>query len=452
MGIIMGAIGGLGQGLANVGQQYVKAGFDEENDARTLERQRILQREQADLMTQREKTMEQFKAELGDTMLKRRADTVRGGVEGIVGSQFDAARSAYANAPDITDEQRQLANEEIAKNQKRTIGDAMTDPAMLKKGALATGQLDTAMAMDKMIDKPHNVPFGTVAIDNEGNVKFDNAAEYNKAIQQQKADASTGRAGAALYRAQNGAGGKPMTDAQKLALEQKLNTTIDKQYNERNKAHPLNVSDDPNKPDVDAVRRDVVKDLVERGTIIKGYDQFNEVHRDVEKLATAYDKDLTAAARAEAKKTFTNIKPQDKEKLVAAGVPEDALQSEKHYAHFLRDQNFNADNMQAYYQANKGKFGGNEQPAKTPTATQPQVANPFSPAPIIKPNMPDQAAAPTAAADPLASEKNWIKEKLMGAFSGPSKYQEIAQSHPNERVRRAAQELWDQYQSRVGQE
>lgn len=41
--------------------------------------------------------------------------------------------------------------------------------------------------------------------------------------------------------------------------------------------------------------------------------------------------------------------------------------------------------------------------------------------------------------------EDWINEKLMGPLSGPSKYQEIARTHPDKKVREAAQRLYDRY-------
>lgn len=71
--------------------------------------------------------------------------------------------------------------------------------------------------------------------------------------------------------------------------------------------------------------------------------------------------------------------------------------------------------------------------------------------PPAAPGRQPRAAAAVGTAMPTADDnmRAWVKDKLLGPLDGPGKYAEIAKTHPNPAVRRAAQQLADEY---VGQQ
>jgi len=82
--------------------------------------------------------------------------------------------------------------------------------------------------------------------------------------------------------------------------------------------------------------------------------------------------------------------------------------------------------------------GGNQTDPNSWKEVPASAEGPARAAPSIK--------APTPAAGMTDQQyENWINEKLMGTFSGPSKYEEISKTHPDPKVRAAAKRLYDRY-------
>lgn len=87
--------------------------------------------------------------------------------------------------------------------------------------------------------------------------------------------------------------------------------------------------------------------------------------------------------------------------------------------------------------------------ATSATATAPAKA----PQPKAQPSVVQKpAAAPAAAPSDDAMMENWVDQKLMGPFDGPSKYREIARTNPNPAIRSAAQRLYDKANATAAQD
>lgn len=82
------------------------------------------------------------------------------------------------------------------------------------------------------------------------------------------------------------------------------------------------------------------------------------------------------------------------------------------------------------------------QAAARPAAAAPPAAQKAAAKAPAQPGPTGQPAAPAAAPSDDAMMEAWVNDKLMGMFDGPAKYQEIARTHPNPEVRKAAQRLY----------
>lgn len=199
MGILDGAVKGALSGLADFGTAYMKEGFQERADARTLERARILQEDQYRLMEEREKSIAEFKMDLADKIRARTLDNVRAGVAQSSGidAQFDAARDAYRNSSGYVEDkqgnrtpidmEQTMSNVDAA--EQGAIARAMRDPKAVQAGAMAAGEYDIAKGVESMTkddNKLHNVPFGATVLDKDGKVVYDGSAELKKQLEADK--------------------------------------------------------------------------------------------------------------------------------------------------------------------------------------------------------------------------------------------------------------------------
>lgn len=187
MGILNGIMAGVGQGLQDIGNAYIKQGFKEENDARALQSQKDLNEQQNRLLMQRQEALADFKIKMAEKLRQQQMERIRGGVEGVVGKQFDDASSIYSSSPDVPDDARVGALAAISENKQAAIDQGMSDPGILKKAAMSVGEFDVAKSLDGM-NKPklHNVGLGQTVLDDNGNVVYDGAAKLKQQMEEDK--------------------------------------------------------------------------------------------------------------------------------------------------------------------------------------------------------------------------------------------------------------------------
>lgn len=144
MSIIMGAIGGLGEGMqANAKMLGDEALQDQHNQA-----QMNLAQMQSDLALQKEKALEQFKIDMGNTqrqqMTERIGTAQQGIVAGAIGNKYAGSNAAVADADagntdaPLTDDQRAA----ITQSKQSDTDAMMSDPDTYTQAAMKTGDLD----------------------------------------------------------------------------------------------------------------------------------------------------------------------------------------------------------------------------------------------------------------------------------------------------------------------
>lgn len=344
MGIILGALSGAGKGLANVGQHMMQSAEEKEREQRRMQFEQQLMKDRAAIEMKQQENLAKLKQTLAEEGLVKRHDRIREAAGGIVGGQFDAAKKAYENAPDITDEQRQMAYSEIDKNREA----AMHDPAVMKQAALMSGDYETADVLGKLGErKTANVATGSTMVDEAtGEVIFDNSAEYKQALLQRSS--GTGKGGV-------GKGDDGLTAYQRQQKNEKVLKRIEEDY--ESKPHPFNTAMVGEDPEPDVKRQRTIRNLVEVAAE-QGADA-GQIYRQLEPVADDFDRQISALARQRAKEVFAkDMEDTDRQQLIASGIPESALVSEKHFAKFLRDREFTQEKLGEFYRANSDKYNG----------------------------------------------------------------------------------------------
>lgn len=407
--IIWGALGGIGKGLVNMTDTYIKSEEVENAETRRLANERILMAERASITRMESENLERFKQTMADDQRGKMNTEIDAAAEGLIGSE-------------ITDP---------AERKKRLM-----DPSIRSRAAATAGYVDEGHKLaqiDASGNKGTTVPWGAIHERPDG-TRIDNASALKGEIERQKAQATSDRV------SRTGT----MNPNQKLDFQKKVDDIIDGNYkDDPRRKHPFGISSDDGKPEMDMTRKALVKDIVNAGEVRNPTKDIAEVEGAVEK----FNSELVKQAKAESAKVFDKsgkINSAEAEKLSAAGVPTEALTSRDAYARYLRDRSMTADKFAQFYAGQKGQTA----PA-TQSAPQGIVEKQ---APAVTAAKPAEQAKPVAQADPLSSQKQWVKDKLMGVFDGPSKYQEIARNHKDPKVRQAAQQLWDEYQSARNQE
>jgi SpoVK/Ycf46/Vps4 family AAA+-type ATPase len=148
MSIIMGAIGGLGEGMQATGKLYGEQALEDQRSQNQLQNQTQLAQLTSNLTLQREQALEQFKADLQNSqrtaMATRIGDAQTGIVNNAIGKKYAQSDAAVAaadagqtDAP-LTDEQRTVIDQS-----KQSDRDAMmSDPDTYTAAAMKTGDLD----------------------------------------------------------------------------------------------------------------------------------------------------------------------------------------------------------------------------------------------------------------------------------------------------------------------
>lgn len=138
-GIIMGALGGMGEQAANIGATMFKTELDRET--RTQDRQ-----QESDLTLQRAKTLEEFKATLANrerTAQTERIDAAAGRLAEVeVGKKRGIIASNIADPTAWTPEQQAAVDQSLALDKQS----AVADPKLRTQAAIQTGDIDPKTA------------------------------------------------------------------------------------------------------------------------------------------------------------------------------------------------------------------------------------------------------------------------------------------------------------------
>ena len=186
MGILDGVMKGVGEGLSEFGSLYMREGFAEDAEARRLESQKVLQKQQSDLMLEREKSLANFKVEMADTLRGKMAARVEAGIAGTVNPQFDAARDAYAKS-DLSEEDKALAYSAIEGNRKESIINGTRDPKQIQAALLQSGDYDAAKAIEGVGKKSlHNANITQNVFDESGKMIYDGTSATEKLLAEGK--------------------------------------------------------------------------------------------------------------------------------------------------------------------------------------------------------------------------------------------------------------------------
>jgi hypothetical protein len=147
-GIIMGALGGLGQGMMQVGQNMNAEAMQEKQAAS----QRDLVQMQSDLALQKEQAAAQFKADLELTTTNKARDQqverINGAKQGIIqqalAGKYAAADDAAAGKTDapLTAEQQAVVDGARGRDAQALLN----DPDIATKAAISTGDIDPKSA------------------------------------------------------------------------------------------------------------------------------------------------------------------------------------------------------------------------------------------------------------------------------------------------------------------
>lgn len=143
-GIIMGALGGLGQGLQATAQTLNQSALQDQQ----LAGQKQLAQMQADLGLQKAEALAQFQSDLADTnrqdMVDRINEAKTGIINGQIASKYAQSDAAAQDAADgntdapLTDEQKDAIAQSKALDAQRL----QDDPNVYRQAATQTGDLD----------------------------------------------------------------------------------------------------------------------------------------------------------------------------------------------------------------------------------------------------------------------------------------------------------------------
>jgi hypothetical protein len=140
-GIIMGAIGGLGDAMQNVGSTMLKNELDTESKLK-------VNQQDSDLALQRAKALEEYKVQAASALREQRATRIGAAQQGIVDAKMDAkyagsdaavaaADAGQTDAP-LTDEQRGIINSAKDTDRRRLMADRST----YVDAAIQTGDIE----------------------------------------------------------------------------------------------------------------------------------------------------------------------------------------------------------------------------------------------------------------------------------------------------------------------
>lgn len=362
MGIVMGALAGLGEAAADIGRRNQIAQLEQEKEARGYQQQTDLTKLRADLEEQKAMSLEKFKREQGLQEKQRIGGIVTGAMQSKQ-ADIDASLDPFGANPSQGEIRRAVTNSP-------------------REALMNAGELDAAKAYAAAQEQGQfSLGYGQTRYDSEGKPIADNAAEVRAQAALQTTAAKQQMAEAAMTRANNRGKVQPLDQTELGKVNEQIGKYVKTQF-----AATKNPFAQPGAEDTtDAAKQVLASSVLSKaanevgiksGVALNVPDAMTKLLPVINK----YDAAITAKANELGDANFDEKgKPiQGRiDDLKKAGFPASALGNKTAFQEYYRNKYMqDTDKFESFFNA-QGQV-----PASTPTATSQPAAAPAKPAGI----------------------------------------------------------------------
>ena len=390
MGIVMGALAGLGEAAVDIGRRNQIAQMEQEKEARGYQQQTDLTKLRADLEEQKAMSLEKFKRDQGLQEKQRIGGIVTGAMQQKQ-ADIEAGQDPFGPNPSQAENRRAVANSP-------------------REALMNAGELDAAKAYGQAQEQGQfSLGYGQTRYDSEGKPIADNAAEVRAQAALQTTAAKQQMAEAAMTRANNRGKVQPLDQTELGKVNEQIGKYVKNQF-----AATKNPFAQPGAEDTSDTAKQVLASSVlskaankvgiESGVALNVPDAMTKLLPVINK----YDAAVTAKANELGDANFDEKgKPiQGRvDDLKKAGFPASALGNKTAFQEYYRNKYMqDTDKFESFFNAQ-----GQQAQTPVPAVTNQPAAAPVKPAGIAS-NAAAVAAPPKEEA-PAMSKTEQLKQQ-----------------------------------------